>query len=177
MRPRKSKNIILTGIKHSGKSTFGKELASKLNYSFYDLDSMIEESNKKNVRVIFKESEKKFRDVEAQAARALSEKMDLENVCAALGGSTVQNKNAMEKLKDMGIFVYLYVELDTLFKRVMCTGVPPFLSLDNTYDDFKSIYKHRDRIHRKSADIIIKLDCYNITEGTERILKSLKNIL
>ena len=83
----------------------------------------------------------------------------------------------MAQLKDKGIVVYLYVEPDTLFKRVMCTGVPPFISMENPYDDFKALYKERDRIHKKTADIVIKLDGLNIKDGTEHILSLIKNMI
>jgi shikimate kinase len=36
--------IILIGLPGSGKTTIGKELASKLNVPFFDLDKVIENS-------------------------------------------------------------------------------------------------------------------------------------
>jgi shikimate kinase len=171
------KNIILTGIKHSGKSTYGNEISRKLDYRFYDLDSIIENKNNRTVRDIYRESEKIFRAIEVDAAVELYEKLNSGNICAALGGSTAQNKKAMLKLRNSGIIVYLYLEPDTLYKRVISTGVPPFLSMENAYDDFKALYKKRDIIHKKAADIVIKLDGLGIEDGTKHILDSIKDMI
>lgn len=42
--PRK---IVLVGMPGSGKSTLGKELARRLNFTFYDLDDLIEDGEEK----------------------------------------------------------------------------------------------------------------------------------
>ena len=44
------KVIILLGLKHSGKSTLGKTMASKLGYEFVDTDALIEEAAGISVR-------------------------------------------------------------------------------------------------------------------------------
>ena len=175
----KPKNIILTGIKHSGKSTFGRIIASKLDYAFFDLDVLIEELNGgRSVRDIFRQDgEQKFRNAETAAAAVLSAKMDNGRACAALGGSTVENPGAMELLKPKGVFVYLYLKPDTLFERVMKTGVPPFLSLANPYDDFKALYRQRNKSHKETADFTIELIGLDVEEGANRILNALKYII
>jgi shikimate kinase len=175
----KPKNIILTGVKHCGKSTFGKAIAAKLDYAFFDLDGIIEDLNQgRNVREIFaSEGERKFRAAETRAAAWLSGKMDFGRVCAALGGSTVENPEAVQLLGPRGLFFYLHVKPDTLFKRVMRTGVPPFLSAANAYEEFMALYRQRDTLYRQTADIVIDLDGLDIGQGETRILDSLKNML
>jgi shikimate kinase len=178
MKKDKYRNIILTGIKHSGKSTLGKAISDKIGFKFYDLDNIIEKkSSSRKIRDIFRDSEENFRRLEAEAAEYLSLKMEKERICAALGGSTAVNQKAIECLKNSGVIVYLYVKHDILFKRVMSSGVPPFLSMENAYDDFKTLYMQRDIIHKKTADIIIKLNGLDIKQGTEHILNKVKNII
>ena len=60
-------NIFLVGMMGAGKSTIGKVLAQKLNYSFLDTDSLIEAAAGKSIPAIFAEDgEPKFRDLEQQ---------------------------------------------------------------------------------------------------------------
>jgi len=57
--------IFLTGFMGCGKTFLGKQIASKLNLSFYDLDSEIEKSTGLFIENIFQKFEEKyFRDLE-----------------------------------------------------------------------------------------------------------------
>ena len=47
--------IYLLGFMGSGKSTFGKKLSEKLDYTLMDIDQMMEVLEKKSVSEIFKE--------------------------------------------------------------------------------------------------------------------------
>ena len=49
------KNIILTGFMGTGKTKVGELLAEKLNYSFVDLDSLVEKREGKKISQIFAE--------------------------------------------------------------------------------------------------------------------------
>ena len=60
--------IYLIGMPASGKSTFGKLIAEKLNYTFLDLDKLIEENSRMTIPHIFREyGEDIFREKEQQA--------------------------------------------------------------------------------------------------------------
>ncbi len=50
----KSSTIILVGFMGSGKTSFGKELAAKLNYQFIDTDKEIEDLVGMSVNEILK---------------------------------------------------------------------------------------------------------------------------
>ena len=60
------KPIFLIGYMGSGKTTIGKDIATNLKISFFDLDQLIEENYQKSISQIFEEyGESRFREKNA----------------------------------------------------------------------------------------------------------------
>jgi len=107
--------IYLIGMPSSGKSTFGRLLAQKLNYNFLDLDVLIEEKNKATIPQIFEQKgEDFFRKLEKQA---LQTTFNLEKTILATGGGTPCFFDNLEKMKENGTVCFLNVEIKTLAKQ------------------------------------------------------------
>ena len=65
MAARNPRNLVLTGISTSGKSTVGRQLSERLGLTFVDLDVSIEHAAGRTIPEIFSyEGEKGFRDLE-----------------------------------------------------------------------------------------------------------------
>ena len=78
------KNIVLTGMMGSGKTTCGKALARRLGREFVDTDAMIVSQAGKSIPEMFaQEGEPAFRDWETAICRQLT---DRENLIIATGG-------------------------------------------------------------------------------------------
>ncbi|MBO5400410.1 MAG: AAA family ATPase, partial [Spirochaetaceae bacterium] len=72
--------IILCGIKHCGKSTIGKNLAEKLNFTFVDVDEEIEKIAGKSCRDLYLQDVKEaFMKAEAKACKNIEENPLYEN--------------------------------------------------------------------------------------------------
>jgi len=107
--------IYLTGMPSSGKSTFGKVIAEKLNYTFLDLDNLIEQNNNSTIPQIFEtKGEDFFRQEEK---KALQTTFNLEKTIIATGGGTPCFFDNLEKMKENGIVCFLNVELEVLTER------------------------------------------------------------
>ena len=107
--------IYLIGMPASGKSTFGKLIAEKLNYTFLDLDKLIEENSRMTIPHIFREyGEDIFREKEQQA---LQTTFNLEKTIIATGGGTPCFFDNLEKMKEHGMVCFLNVEIEILVKR------------------------------------------------------------
>lgn len=170
--------ILLLGMKHSGKSTLGKRLASRLGVEFNDLDELIEElydpSGGTSCREIFKSRGVEFfSELEARAARQLAELARTRPTVAALGGGTIENPEAMNVLKEAGIRVYLKDSFDRVYERVMRNGLPAFLSGENPRGDFLRLFEKRTALYEAQADLIVDVTGMGVDEAFRLLLDCL----
>ncbi len=108
--------IFLIGYMGSGKTTIGKLLAERLNYTFVDMDTHIEEKYFKSVSQIFAElGERQFRLLEQQCLHEVSE---FENVVIATGGGAPCFFDNMEYMNSHGITVYINITVEQLAIRL-----------------------------------------------------------
>jgi shikimate kinase len=97
--------VYIIGFMGSGKTTAGKKLASRLGWSFIDLDEKIEEYTGKTIPEIFSlNGENYFRDIESQILREL--KSCSETVISTGGGTPCHKKN-MDFMTETGLTLYL----------------------------------------------------------------------
>ncbi|MGV8095695.1 MAG: shikimate kinase [Mangrovibacterium sp.] len=109
--------IYLIGYMGSGKSTLGRELASRLNLSFLDMDQFIEMKYLKTVPEIFRdEGEMQFREKEQACLKEISV---MENVVVATGGGAPCFFDNMEIMNSTGCCVFLDVEPGELAERLI----------------------------------------------------------
>ena len=93
-------NLILCGFMGCGKTTVGRRLAALSGRELVDMDAYIEKEQGKTVREIFAAlGESAFRQMETDAARALSQKNGL---VIASGGGTVLNPENVRLLRQSG---------------------------------------------------------------------------
>ncbi len=110
------KRIFLIGFMGSGKTTVGKLLAQKLEFSFIDLDQYIENRLLKNISTLFTEGgEDSFRAIEH---KLLLEVAQIDNVVVSTGGGTACFHNNMEIMNEAGISIYLKISHQILQNRL-----------------------------------------------------------
>ena len=108
--------IYLLGYMGSGKTTFGRALASACGKTFVDLDDYIEEIKRKKIREIFRDTgEEGFRRIERESLRQLSE-TDVDII--ACGGGTPCFFDNMEFMNSKGYTVWLNASQERLFERL-----------------------------------------------------------
>ncbi len=109
--------VYLIGYMGSGKSSLGKKLASRMGYSYIDLDELIEEEQQQSVGDIFSEmGEEAFRSLERLALHSTFERDDL--VVSTGGGSPVYFDN-MDLMNLHGLAVYLQADANILVNRLL----------------------------------------------------------
>jgi shikimate kinase len=108
--------IYLVGMPGSGKTTLGKSLASKLKYTFVDLDERIVHTESMPISDIFSQKgEEYFRKLERSLLLATGKE---DNIIIATGGGAPCFYNNMEEINRMGISLFLQIPLEQLVQRV-----------------------------------------------------------
>ncbi|MBQ7101554.1 MAG: shikimate kinase [Clostridia bacterium] len=162
------KNIVLIGMPGAGKSTIGVLLAKSLLCSFTDTDLIIQNTCRKSLCDIIEE---KGTDGFLQVENDIICACEFKNSVVATGGSAVYGKEAMEKLKKNGIFVYLKITLAEIEKRladIKTRGV----AMKNG-ETVAQLFEERTPLYESLADIT--LDCTGLTP--ERCVDSIVAML
>lgn len=123
--------IFLVGYMGCGKTTYGRQLAKELQYSFVDLDKKIESEQGCTISQLFEaKGEDEFRCIEREAMFSTFKMID---TVIATGGGTPCFFDNMEQLNQHG--TTLYIEMDakglafnlrhSLGKRPLLAGKTP----------------------------------------------------
>jgi shikimate kinase len=159
--------ILLTGPKHSGKTSTGKALAEILNAAFIDLDDRIKDRTGKSPRELYREGPECFRAAETGALESLFTGTAAGPLVAAAGGGLIDNASAMALLgsaEQTGtLIVYLEVSAETAWERIQRTAestgeLPPFLDTANPRETHTALHARRAQAYRARAAIIIDAD-------------------
>ena len=153
----------------SGKSIFGKKIASIFNVEHIDTDSEISISEQSTINDIFAfRGERHFRKIEVSILNTILKK---KNVVISLGGGSILSKTVRELLNEHSLTVFLDVKLNTLKKRLKSSKNRPLLKDTNILTALKELDEKR-RKYYLNADIVI-----DNSISSKRTLLTLKNIL
>lgn len=143
------RNIVLSGMPASGKSTVGKIVAEQLGRELIDTDKLIVE-REGYIPTIFKEKgEKYFRDLETDVIKEVSA---LSGKVISLGGGAIMRQENIEALRHNGAIFFI----DRSPENLIPTGDRP---LADKKEKIMRLYKKRIDTYISTADYIIDGDC------------------
>tara|TARA_Y100000817_G_scaffold141195_1_gene110632 strand:- start:460 stop:975 length:516 start_codon:yes stop_codon:yes gene_type:complete len=138
------KNLVLTGMMGSGKTTIGKSLSQRLKMEFIDIDAIIEKKVGLSISEIFEiKGEKAFRDEEEKESKKILKKT---NLIIALGGGAFINENIRNEIKKSSVSVWLDLDIKMLYKRVKESKKRPLLK-NSSEEELIRIYNLRKKIY------------------------------
>jgi shikimate kinase len=147
------RSIVLVGLMGAGKSTVGRRLAQRLNISFVDADTAIEEAAGMSIPEIFAgHGEPYFREGERRVITRLLE--DGQQVLAT-GGGAFMNEQTRSAIAARGISVWLKADLPLLMKRVSRRTDRPLLLNDDPEGVMRKLMETRYPIYGQS-DVVIE---------------------
>lgn len=164
-------NIILTGLRGSGKSKIGAILALKLNMNFIDTDEEIEKEEKKKIpEIINLRGWEYFRAIECKATQKVAK---LKNTVISTGGGTILDHENEKALKKNGKIIYLYVKPEIAASRILNSkNRPPLTNKESVEEEMKQLYKERNGRYCESANII-----FERSENAEKDCNDIINLL
>ena len=151
------KNIVLIGMRGSGKTTVGKILAIKLGRDFIEMDKLITQRSGLTIPEIVEEHGwEKFRDMEEEIADEVAE---LDNTVNAAGDGVVTREQNIARLKENGILVWLKASLDILIERIAGENQRPSLVKGRTrWEDMDVTLAERRPLYQKAADLTVNTE-------------------
>ena len=119
------KNIVLIGFMGSGKTSTGRILANRLGRGFIDLDQKIEEAAQMSIKEMFAQhGEAYFRQKEREMVCKMSARR---SVVISTGGGTVKDPENVTALRENGVLISLYANVDVILERTSRRGTRPVL--------------------------------------------------
>ena len=165
------KNIFIVGSMGSGKTSIGKMLAKNNNLSFLDTDHEIIRSCGYSIPDIFEEfGEEHFRGLETEQLRKMNA---IENHVISTGGGIILRDDNEKLMKDLGIIIFLDININSQIDRVKNRKNRPLLNNKSLKDNLLSLKKIRDPIYKKISNYIIDVS----GKEREQVINEIQKII
>ena len=150
-------SVYLIGCRAVGKSSIGKALANKLSYVYLDTDTMITDSQGKNVaEIVAADGWSHFRENEKEVLRQL---VDRDHCVVATGGGAILHTELWPPLKKQGTVIWLTASLETLCKRIQADTqtdtLRPSLTGGDICQELEVVLNERSPLYETAADFIV----------------------
>lgn len=156
-------NLILTGMKHTGKSTVGRLLAEAAGRPFLDADDLVGSLSGKSPRELYDEGGPALMmEWETKACRWVADRYPggaddaiggARKTCVlATGGGLADNREACAILASSGILIFLDTDFEIAFQRVLASAerdgrLPGFLKGGDPRSLFLELFNRRREIY------------------------------
>lgn len=149
-------SIVLIGPMGAGKSTIGRQLASRLGFEFLDTDHIIEDRTGADIPWIFDvEGEEGFR---ARESAVLADVINDTGVVIATGGGIVTQQENRELLETHANVVYLTASIEQLVERTFKDKKRPLLQVEDPRTRIVELFETRDPLYKSVANHIVVTD-------------------
>ncbi|MBI2634095.1 shikimate kinase [Candidatus Peregrinibacteria bacterium] len=164
-------NIVLIGLRGSGKTKIGRILAEKLGWIFFDIDKEIEKQEKNTITGIVKfHSWKYFRELEKNITKKTAA---LDKTVISTGGGTILYPENEKILKKNSTIIYLHRTPDNCAKWLKKDQKrPPLTGAKTLEEEMQTLYIQRHHIYEKNANLI-----FNRTEDANKDAKKIIKLL
>lgn len=156
-------NVILTGMRGTGKSSIGSVLAERLDFCFVDTDEVIEAMASQRIAdIVAQYGWAHFRDLEREA---VSQVATADRQVIAVGGGTLMDDVNTKRLKAQGVVVLLLCELSILQRRIRGEGNRPSLTGQGSAEvELANVWEARRERYHAVADIT-----FDVSEEAENV--------
>lgn len=168
-------NLVLIGMRGSGKTTIARRLSKALGREYVDLDALVEKKAGKSIPEIVREHGwDYFRDLETAMVKEYSAR---DGAVISTGGGIVTRRENIEAIKRNGLCVYLQAPVSVLVNRITEDDAhrPALVKGASLQEEMEKLFEERKELYRAAADETIT-DNGDITpdDEVEEILSRLR---
>ncbi|MDR2972297.1 MAG: AAA family ATPase [Bacteroidales bacterium] len=149
--------IVLVGYSGAGKSTIARKIANYFSFSVLDTDMMLEEKYHISVYDTFeKYGEEVFRQLEY---KILLEALQQKNVVIATGGGAPCFFDAMKRINETALSIYIEMDPKSLAQRLRYAKVTRPLTINKTAEELLSFVTEQLEVRSsiyKQAKLTVK---------------------
>jgi 3-phosphoshikimate 1-carboxyvinyltransferase len=167
-------NIVLIGMRGTGKTTIARSLADRLHREHIDLDeTMVKKTGLATARLVEKYGWEYFRDEEAAIAK---ETAALRGKVISTGGGVVLKPANIAALKAHGYVILLKASAEVLVKRLEDTADsrPKLTAQKTLVDEIRQVMRERRQAYEMAADTVIDTDELGPSEVVAKIIDLIK---
>ena len=167
------KNIVLIGMRGSGKTTVGAILAGRLHRELIPMDALIVyEAGMTIPQIVETYGWPRFREIEAQVTHKVAR---LQGIINATGGGVVLNPENINALRATGIVFWLDISVDNILHRIgEDPNRPSLTGRASRREDMIATLAEREPLYRQAAHYIIDTNGKSQKQIAEEIVKILK---
>jgi len=170
--------IVLVGYRATGKSTIGRELASKLSFSFVDTDALVRSKCNSTIEeIVASQGWDAFRKCEAEA---LQECFGFSKVVIATGGGAILHRKVWEQYGKDCFVVWLTADLEVLAARLTASvsagAERPTLTGKAIGAEIAEVLQVRTPLYREFSDFDIDTGKMSVEQSVDSIYEKFQTI-
>lgn len=168
-------NIVLIGMRGSGKTTVAQILSTQLKKKYIEMDHLIVQKAGMPIKnIVAKHGWSHFRNIESEVAQEVSL---LNDAIISTGGGVVIKPENIKAIKKNGFVVYLSTPISVLLERIGQDSERPALTAKKTpQEEMEEVLKKREAIYKKTADEVLDTEHFTAEEIALQIIEKVKNI-
>lgn len=171
-------NVILTGMRGTGKSGIGKLLARQLGFTFVDTDAAIEALGGACIAdIVARHGWEHFRALERQVVARIATG---DRQVVATGGGTLMEAENAARLKAGGIVVLLVCAIPILQRRIRSgTNRPSLTGQGSAVDELSQVWEARRDRYLAVADVTydVSLESTDSRQDLQRKAAAVQGLL
>ena len=162
---------VLVGLMGAGKSCIGRRLAQRLGRPFIDADKEIEKAAGCSIEEFFElHGEAAFRDGEC---RVLARLLRDPEIVLATGGGAFMNPRTRALVRERGLSIWLYADLELLLRRTSRRNNRPMLKRGDPREILRRLMRERYPVYAE-ADVTVEIDDSPPQVTTDRVCRAVE---
>lgn len=173
------RNVVLIGMRCTGKTTVSRLLAERLGRPLVDTDEeIVNRAGKPIARIFADDGQDAFRELERQVvadtARAARQVI-------STGGGVVLAAENVRALRANGFVVWLQAKPETIQARMQADTVsaaqrPALTQSQDALDEVRQVYDARRHLYSAAADMELDTERYSPAELAQQIIDRLRAV-